>query len=471
MTSLLLTLNSLTASDLNRKLLFHGYDDVTDFLKNSPLNRYLYKRILGILSAGRIEVPVATLFNEIYYQCVRVNYDSAPGSDLERRYWQEESERLRSPEGAQLVFCVVWGLLNVKRNITFHEECFLRGMASFIRDCSLHALAEELPGELLTYNLEVPERFPVMTCPIAEVDMLWKKAELLGDCHENTIKYRERLTAIKTRYHEAWREVTGRYSPTVMEKYVRLYADQEDQLKLLHDMKTGLTREEFSKCNPFFRDLELRIQTGSFGLSNHAVIPSEAGTAGDERAEVHFSLGDADDDSSLNLVKQYKQERDALKLQLEELEKSHAMELARMEAQHKAVTKELMKENGKLIRWPSKRRTGELKPATWNANVQMFSLDEMADYMKERFSKSGAEEVSAMLYHLAVKHGALGEETFRQIDSIVPAILKRTAPRQIFELPNVQQFNNRPGTVVNHAEHPLTESTTTETPLNFTINS
>ena len=83
-----------------------------------------------------------------------------------------------------------------------------------------------------------------------------------------------------------------------------------------------------------------------------------------------------------------------------------------------------------------------------NSNL-MFNLDEMADYMKERFSKSGAEEVSAMLYHLAVEHGTMAEETFRQIDSIVPAILKRNKLQQIFNLPNVSQFNNNPGTVVN----------------------
>ena len=75
----------MTPSSLNRSLLFHGHEEITDFLKDSPLNRYLYKRILGILSAGGIEVSVVTLFNEIYYQCVRVNYDATPGVDIERR--------------------------------------------------------------------------------------------------------------------------------------------------------------------------------------------------------------------------------------------------------------------------------------------------------------------------------------------------------------------------------------------------
>ena len=50
-----------------------------------------------------------------------------------------------------------------------------------------------------------------------------------------------------------------------------------------------------------------------------------------------------------------------------------------------------------------------------------------------------------MLYRFAVEYGNLFEETFRQIDNIVPVILKRDTPRKIFELSNVQQLNNNPG--------------------------
>ena len=55
-----------------------------------------------------------------------------------------------------------------------------------------------------------------------------------------------------------------------------------------------------------------------------------------------------------------------------------------------------------------------------------------------------------MLYRFAVEYGNLFEETFRQIDNIVPVILKRDTPRKIFELSNVQQLNNNPGAVVNN---------------------
>ena len=159
----------MSPSSLNRKLLFHGYEEVTDYLKNSPLNRYLYKSILGILSASGINVPVVTLFNEIYYQCVRVNFDGTPGVDMERRYWSEEEAWIGSSDGAQLVFCVVWALLGSKRNFTFQEECFLSALAPYIKNSPLREFAEGLPREFRSYGFVVPNRFPVMTCPVSEL--------------------------------------------------------------------------------------------------------------------------------------------------------------------------------------------------------------------------------------------------------------------------------------------------------------
>lgn len=79
----------MNAAELNRLLLFHGQNDVTDFLRSSPLNRFLYKKLLGVLSASGIAVPAVKLFNDIYYQCARVNYDGMPGVDVGRRYWSE----------------------------------------------------------------------------------------------------------------------------------------------------------------------------------------------------------------------------------------------------------------------------------------------------------------------------------------------------------------------------------------------
>ena len=51
----------------------------------------------------------------------------------------------------------------------------------------------------------------------------------------------------------------------------------------------------------------------------------------------------------------------------------------------------------------------------------LFSFTEMTEIVKKRFSKTGAEEFSNMLYNLATKHGYLDEEFSKAIDEIVPA--------------------------------------------------
>jgi hypothetical protein len=94
----------MNASELSRQLLFYGYDEVTDYLKNSPVNRFLYKRFLEILPTAEIEIPVVTIFNEVYYQCVRIQYDNKPGVDVQKRYLEECSAWLGSVGASELVF-------------------------------------------------------------------------------------------------------------------------------------------------------------------------------------------------------------------------------------------------------------------------------------------------------------------------------------------------------------------------------
>ena len=83
----------MNASELNRKLLYRGYDDMADYLRNSPMNRTIYNLILEY-GPEKIESPMLSIFNEIYYQCVRINYDGQPGVELASRYLDEEAEWL-----------------------------------------------------------------------------------------------------------------------------------------------------------------------------------------------------------------------------------------------------------------------------------------------------------------------------------------------------------------------------------------
>ena len=88
----------MTASELNRKLLYRGYDDMVDYLRNSPLNRMIYQVLLTYGPKPMSKLPMLTIFNEAFYQLFRINIDSNPGVDLRRRYLDEEEAYLGSHE-------------------------------------------------------------------------------------------------------------------------------------------------------------------------------------------------------------------------------------------------------------------------------------------------------------------------------------------------------------------------------------
>lgn len=441
----------MNASELNRKLLFHGQHEMTDYLRNSPLNRFLYQEFLVILSTSGIDVPVVKLFDEIYYQCVRIHYDVNPGIDLGRRYWEEEEAWLYSSEGAQLVFCAVWALLSGDRKRPFHEDCFLHVLTPYLRNSAFCHFAEELAQKLHEYKIKVPERFPVMTCPVSEIV---PEFTLTIEQEKSFWGYSDtRRDITMDAWRRTWANVTCNYAHSVIEKYVRLYPDPDDQLKLIDCMQEPLYPKMHPEELRFLKELRQRIITGSFDPEDHPLLPPIASPYMDEEENgerrLSLSLEGTEESHNMDLAKQYREERDAFRSQLEEMQKGHALELARLEAEYKVLTEELRKENEKFIHWPSKKKSKPLPKANLGSNMLVFSLNDVAAYVKERFSKSAGEEICTMLYRFALEYGNLSKETFKLIDSILPAILNRDLPHQTFEFPNVSQFNNNPGTVVN----------------------
>ena len=444
----------MNASELNRYLLYYGQNDMTDFLRDSPLNLRLYENMLGILSTCGIKVPAVTLFNEIYYQCVRVNYDGTPGVEFGRRYWSEEEAWIQSSEGAQVVFCAVWALLSVRESPTPHEKFFLYALAPYLRNCALGPFAEELARELRLNHISLPDPFPAMTCPVSEIV---SRFTLSKEQAKQFWGYEDpsRLNT-ENAWRRAWAEVTCFYSPAVIEKYVRLYPDRDDQLKLITCMEAPLYAKSHSEWMSFLKDLTQRIVTGSFDPEDRPLLPPTASSEmeAEESDEFRFGLwlDGTEGERNLDLAKQYREKCDALESQLEEMRNSHAMELARLEAEYKAEIKALQEDNQKLIRWPWKKKPSQLTRSSQGSDVLVFNLNDVVAHVKARFSKPAAEEICAMLYRFAAEYGTLTKETIELIDSILPAIIYRDLPRQTFKFHNVSQFNNNPGTVVNHTE-------------------
>lgn len=218
-------------------------------------------------------------------------------------------------------------------------------------------------------------------------------------------------------------------------------------------MKAPLYPKTHPAQRQFLTDLGQRIATGCFDPEEHPLMQPTASsdTESEENDELWFDLGLAgtEENKNLDMAMRYREERDALVAQVEEMRKAHAMELARREAEYKAEIEALREDNEKLIRWPSKKGPRPSGRPRRGSDVLVFSLHDVVSHVKERFSRSGGEEVCTMLYRFAVEYGNLSEETFKLIDSIMPAIMKRDLPHQTFEFPHVTQFNNNPGTVVN----------------------
>ena len=441
----------MTASELNRQLLFYGYTEATDFLKNSPLNRYLYKQFLNIIPKYGIDIPMVQLFNEIYYQCVRVNYDGTPGVEIKQRYIAEEAEWLNSQSAADLVFSVVWALLRLKHDQTFQEDCFVEQITPYIYGCELSGVARSFYDELRYMGMDIPDSFPTMTCPldgIPKFEIVQERTRSLDDMINASVEKKINLENqyFELREHrEAWSTVTCNYSHSVIESYVRLYSSAEDQLELINRIQKTLPRNEIINLDGFFKDLISRIKTGNFDpddtfTGRHAHKPYHDP---DEQQDLEYSraLARASCEEGKDIVDDLKEERDRLKAQIEELQKSHEMELAKMEAQYKAEIDKIRKERNKLAHEPEARKE---QVSANEPKELMLALTEIAAFVKERFSKSGANEICTLLYSKASEHDYFGEDTFKLIEGIIPAIIKRDKPQNNVDISQAGVVNINP---------------------------
>ena len=225
----------MTASELSRKLLFDGADEVTKYLENCPFNQYLHALLIDAMHKQRVDIPMVTLFNELQYQCVHISYDATPGEGIRERFLAEEEAWLKSRPAAQFVFCVVYALLRIKQNITFHEECFLKQLPQMLSG-SFRKLSDNIMNQFQKDGISVPDVFPTMTCPI----------DFIPECGE------------------AWATVTCNYSHYVIEKLILLYMAPEDQLTLVERCSQAIKGEGQDDNIRYFAKLEHDIRADRY---------------------------------------------------------------------------------------------------------------------------------------------------------------------------------------------------------------
>ena len=428
----------MTASELQRKLLYCGYTDLTDYLRNSPLNRYLYKQMLDYKESFNIETPIITLFNEIYYQCVRVGFDGNPGENIRGRYLKEEVFWLKSRLAAEMVFFFVWVMFKRKRKLSFNEECFVEHLTPLVQHSAIRELIEGILSDMQEKDIKVPDQFVPMHYPVAGIP-IQKKPEH-NSIFRRFERFVHRILQPVDRYipsGNSWLSLTNNYSHALIERYVKLYTRVEDRLALLDHIEHSCTRRQHKKHEDFFLGLRMHITSGQvvYKVIREGEEPTdwvESGMIGAQELLNPYT------NELQNIAEQYKQERDELRLKSEDQKNAYELKLARLEAK----LAELNTERNLLAHQPVAQEPD-------NKKELMISLNEVAKHVKERFSKSGSEEVSTMLYHMAIERGMLEENIFKVIDGIVPAVIRRDVPQTHVDIPYVGQVNINPQNVNN----------------------
>lgn len=412
----------MNASELNRKLLYCGYTDLADHLKNSPLNRRIYKILLVELPSWKIDIPIVTILNEIYYQCIRVRYDGNPGVDVPKRYLKEEEHWLNSGPAAELVFCFVWAFFKMRRELSFNEECFMEQLQKYFGsyEPGPREFTNRIVKDLFKQGLLQPDEIPPMPCPVSEIPLrivsdVDNVSRLKDFLYKTILTEEERLEAGLNPF----RIVTNNFSHSTIESYVQLYTSTDDQTGLLKRIENACPKKEYDTHREFFVFLQNKINLGVFN-----------------NFRIDYELSDW----SLH-------ELDSLK-NLDAQQKRHEEEMSELEAKYKSKIREL---EAKLADASQITGLDDLESEASHVVVG-FTIEEMVAHVKERFSKAAADEFVSMYYHLSMAHGDIDETDASLIDSIIPAIILRDAPRQTVEIPHAGQVNINPQAVNNHFE-------------------
>lgn len=442
---------SMNSSELSRKLLFCGYEEATDYLKNSPLNRYLYKLFIDVLPQHQIETPIVQLFNEVYYYNVRVNYDGTPGVNIEQRYIDEEVRWIKSRTTAQLIFGIVFAILKSKRNLTFHEDCFLFKITPYIKNNDFNEIAEKVSHDIRTLDISLPNEFPTMTCdaydlPLMRVENMREfKSRFLDYYYDNeNQKVQEEKKKDFEEYLMSWKTVTDNYSHYTIEKIIRLFSDTDIQRQILKILYESDVIQRDFHISSYLDDLDMKLVTGKFDPNDNPTIPVDnfIDTSQDEYNDYLNNLAKdrSATEEELSKAEQLQFECKQLKSQLEEKQKTHELELARLTAKHKAEITKLKKQTEKTGKQPNKKQETDEK-AEIKDEEQMFSISEMIADVREQFEMVSAKDFCSMYYRLSAKHGIWDEKVCKQVDAIVPSIKTRQSSHQTFDIHDPHQVN------------------------------
>lgn len=448
----------MTGSELIRKLLYCGYSDVTDYLKNSPLNRFIYKRLLVIRPQFGIKTDIVTIFNEMYFQLVHIQTDRKPGLDLEKRFLNEAVDYLGETNAAMLVFSMVRAFYERKDELTFEEECFWEQFNPLIQDIKFESLSSELYHYLEREGYVVPDVFEIKHVPFKKLAIplnYENRRSFLGFIKRQV----EGFDGTEDRIG-GWAEVTENFSPKAIEWLLSLYPNLQDRLGVLSLIEFACPDKLLEKKG--FDITKIRLQIQNEIIENEkdeeeAVTPEEAHhyqCPDEEDYDRMFAEGynrtmaEAEKEEAAEQAEQYKQECDRLRFQIDEQRKEYESKMAQREmvfrTEMESMRQEMVTRFEVMASQQAKQmeQVKELVPKGF-----AITIADMTEYVKEFFNEEAANQFINMYYHFALPGNNLDDA--KLMDEIIPAIHQRLTLHQSYHIDTVKQFNNRPEKVIN----------------------
>lgn len=214
-----------TSSELHRKLLFCGHTELTDFLQNSPVNRYIYKMIIAYDST----VPALAILYEVYYQCIRVQSDGNSGEDVSRRYIDEDCEWLGDDDAIMMVFCLVLALIERKVRVSENKQCWMQHIRSCLEGHRHMSAYNGFVAYMFGKDYHSPYEFKSKSCPIDEILVRIDLEYNFSLLKWGKVKARLNMSVKNSAFDfNPWRKVTDNFSPNTILWYVKLYKTRED---------------------------------------------------------------------------------------------------------------------------------------------------------------------------------------------------------------------------------------------------
>ena len=429
-------------------MLFNGYSDVTDYLKNSPINRWIYKDLLTLLPAEGIEVPVVKIFQEIYYQLVSIPLDKHPGADIGKRYLDESSVWLSSASAAQLVFCTVEAMLKRKEELTFAEEIFLEQLQPLIAGSKFKSVGKGLIDYMESVGIFTPGVIEPMPINVFEIPYEYCTPRRVEHSFLESIKM---ALGFKVRKSDEtgnpWMVITDNFSFERIEWFIKLYKTAMEQESLLDLMQESCTESDLIHYAITIQDLRRLIQHGMY---DPVAFRAAVGDTADEVADP--LLGDSvaagvDGDSVAAGV------ADSVTTEVADSVTAEVADSVTAELAGDTLSGGVASDSLSGREADDSVTLGMLDDSATLGKLDdlKLSVSEMIEIVKERFSKSGADEFYGMISNLAVKHGCMNESLWKMIDGIVPAVIERDKPRQTVRIPHAAQVNINPQRVINQA--------------------